>query len=389
MGAGDSPVGNPSGGIGQGHGSHGLGTGGDGHAGDGAGATAASSAPGAQDGAQPATGIMGDDRLREPDVYRSANAHPATAWDLAQRTIGAANLELTARGGDPNGAPGSVGTYAPRGWSGKVIHALWAVTGIISAWGLGGLVAKIARGVVAAVQGARALGFRGLLRLIPRIPAAALAAARALPRRVAATVVNQAKSAAKAARAVVAAAARMARSVRLSWNSFVAKMRGGIVVDTNILSRIAASDAEALRFANRNAGRLYVNETVIDEFVARNGRPAYQKLADDYGVRELRMSESHARAMMNAAGVSSPGRYADFTVLSTASQHGLSIVTGDSRLIAAALRGGMTEPGQVLGRIFEGSAQARVAWYQRMRSLIPQWAPDASPTAVTGSPIGR
>lgn len=44
---------------------------------------------------------------------------------------------------------------------------------------------------------------------------------------------------------------------------------------------------------------------------------------------------------------------------------------------------------QAMARLFNDSVPMQIEWYRKIRSAVPQWAPNLDPNSVTGSPRRR
>lgn len=278
------------------------------------------------------------------------------ALDALTRWAGYANFEFSggSQNGQRRGIPGGRGRYN-LGWFGQVLYIALTVASWI---GPGTVLKGLRLGGRLAIRGIALVG-RGGLRLALRAPALA---------------------------------GGFLRAAHLAINGLRARIGRGILLDNNILSNIAARDAQALVFASRNAGRIYINTRVAAEFVQRFGAQRLTELSREYGIRQLASLETRAAGIITGLGGTSMRRLTDASVIATAERYGLRLATGDRWVVSAALRSGLTQPGQVVARLFERSQALRLRFYQEIRNLVPQWAGRAStlsPHAVTGSPIGR
>lgn len=289
----------------------------------------------------------------------AAPAEPESALDVATRWAGYANFEFSqgSPGGQRGGIPGASGRLN-LGAFGQIAYIALTIVSWI--------------GPGAALKGLR-LGFRAAMRGLTALGGAlARVSVRGIARAVSRAVMHE-----------------LPQAVRLGWNAARARFLGGSLLDNSVLSAIAAGDREAIRFATRNANRLYINTTVAAEAIRRYGAAGLAKVSRQFGIRQVPSHVGRARMIMQNLGITSLNRLSDMTVLATAERYGLRLVAGDTRLVTASLRHGWSGARQLAARMFDPRSPNRIQWYQRIRAAVQQWAPGVNPNSITGSPIGR
>ncbi|HEX6099236.1 MAG TPA: SpvB/TcaC N-terminal domain-containing protein [Thermoanaerobaculia bacterium] len=276
-------------------------------------------------------------------VAGAPNRAPERTLDRLTRYAGYANFEFSqgAAGGQRGGIPGATGKYN-LGWFGQVAYiGLTVVTwvspaSIIKGVKIGGKLAI--RGVAAITRtSAQSIGRLGLRKALKE-------------------------------------SAKLARKV------------GGSLIDNNTLSAILQGDAQALKFAERNAGRLFINTRIAKEALKKYTPEALAQVSERFGIRQLPTNVGRTRALMNSMGITAAKRFNDLSVVETARHYGLRLVSGDTGVITAALRSGYNKPGQLAARIFEHAQTARVAWYEKARHAVETYAKRINPFSITGSP---
>jgi predicted nucleic acid-binding protein len=159
------------------------------------------------------------------------------------------------------------------------------------------------------------------------------------------------------------------------------------LIDNNILTRLAAGDAEAARFANRRRGLLSVTQEVIDQFEIRHGHQEFQRVQSEFEITTI-PTAPHAEvlALMQRLNITSLRHATDISLLAAARRTGIGLVTADHQLFSAALRSGYR---RVEFRIFEGTATGRINAIRQAQVIARQFARGESVHRFTGSGIGR
>jgi hypothetical protein len=184
------------------------------------------------------------------------------------------------------------------------------------------------------------------------------------------------------------------------WGPTAAKHLGlgGYVLDNNILVGIHNAhrgltntgvdhlDDAALTFAQRRNGFLYYTPTARDEFLRRHSLAEFDELVQTYNLQALQEPmRADVHATMNRLGITASGRYNDISYLVAARNNGFGLVTGDRRLLGAALRDGYWD---VEFRFFTPlatqTADDVVNAYNSARRTIQQNAPGVDLHKITG-----
>jgi RHS repeat-associated protein len=119
-----------------------------------------------------------------------------------------------------------------------------------------------------------------------------------------------------------------------------------VVVDNNILTMMAAGlrdpslrrGQEALRFAQRRAGRMVVPREIEAEFQQANSPDEWRTLQARFGIRVEDVPREAVQELMRQLGKTSPGEYNDTALVALAMRGRMGIVTGDTGPVVSATR---------------------------------------------------
>ncbi len=148
--------------------------------------------------------------------------------------------------------------------------------------------------------------------------------------------------------------------------TLLAGKRAPILLDTNILSWIAAGKQPALAFVNRYGGRLRVESTVVAELLQAPGQTlaGLEAVMRQHGIGLVESaSRAEAQLLLRQAGV-----YASETdriIVATAHKHGMKFVSGDYGAFNAARQLGvdarawmLVEDNAVVTRFYDNTIKA-------------------------------
>ncbi|MEM6293987.1 MAG: RHS repeat-associated core domain-containing protein [Myxococcota bacterium] len=160
------------------------------------------------------------------------------------------------------------------------------------------------------------------------------------------------------------------------------------VLDNNTLSSIGDGDGAAVTFAERNRGRMVINDEIASEFEAKHGADALKRVMEQYGITKVTVDPARTTQLMADLGITSPKRRNDMSVIATAEQYGLRVVSGDTKVISRAVARGLVAPAQIAARTFDNAESLRLGWYEKVRGLFAMWtSTTANPSQYTGSPV--
>jgi Novel toxin 10 len=159
------------------------------------------------------------------------------------------------------------------------------------------------------------------------------------------------------------------------------------LIDNNTLTRIIDGDLDALKFAERQRGKLSVTDRIKNEALAKHSLSVVDKALEDFEISMLpHASDLEVLAFMKQMKITSQKRFVDASLVLDAQLNKVGLVTGDHGVFSLAIRSGLKD---VRYRVFEGTEKEIINGYERARRISQQNTPTISPHFYTGSREGR
>lgn len=118
---------------------------------------------------------------------------------------------------------------------------------------------------------------------------------------------------------------------------------------------------------------MFINDKVAADFKKKHGAVALRTVMANFGVVKATASPGRISAVMTDLEITSLKRANDISVVAAAAEHGLRIVSGDTKVSSAAVRRRWTYPRQLAARQFDNAMAFRVRWCQKNAWLFGMW----------------